>query len=68
MKQLQRLEEVVRKLVQIDPPIEGLAALGADQALLRRLPPEYYEAANSLLHRTRKGGSEKTPVLMRPWI
>ncbi len=68
MKKLERLEEVVRNLVQIDPPVEALAALGADQAPIRRLPPEYYEAANSLLQRIRKGGSENAPSLMRPWI
>ena len=67
MRDLKKLEEVVRSLFRIEPRVDGLAALSAGQATLQRLPEEYYEAANSLAQRAQEGTGRKVVPLVRTW-
>jgi len=68
MRDLKKLEEVVRSLFRVEPPLDALAALSGDQAILRRLPEEYHEAASSLARRARKGADGKDPAQAYVWI
>jgi len=68
MRDLKRLEEVVRSLFRIGPPRDALAVLGGNQTILRSLPEEYHEAAASLAERAREQPTGKDSGQIAMWL